>query len=166
MSALEAMARAGDRVFDRFRHRSAFGLTEAAAVDADLSSLRGHKYAVLVTFRRDGTPVPSPVWFALDYLDLAYIKTADGVGKVKRIRRDCRVLIAASTARGKPTGTAIRANARLLPQVEWPQAEQALARAYGRGRRASEFLLGSTGPVAYLEITPRDRGASSKSERA
>lgn len=155
MRALERLARAGDRLFDRFRHHAAFDLTEATAVDGHLASLQGHDYAVLVTFRRNGEPVPSPVWFGVDRVGRAYVKTAEDVGKVKRIHGNNRVLIAPCTARGKPTGPAVRATARLLPPERWGQAEAALTAAYGIGRGISERFLTSTGPVTYLEISPR-----------
>src|SRR5687768_8530199 len=88
MSSSERMARFSDRVFDRLRDKRAFALTEARAVDGDLDSLRGHKYAVLVTFRRDGEAVPSPVWFGVDAAGRAYLKTRYDAAKVKRLRND------------------------------------------------------------------------------
>jgi uncharacterized protein len=157
VNMIERVARMTDRAFDRARHTAAFRLDESAAVEEDLGSLRGRKYTLLVTFRRDGTPVPSPVWAAVDERGRAYVKTAADVGKVKRVRHDDRVLLAPSTARGRPTGPAIKATARILGPDEWPHAEQTLAAAYGIGRRASEALLGTSGAPAYFEIVPRGR---------
>jgi PPOX class probable F420-dependent enzyme len=48
----------------------------------DFSSLRGHKYCLLSTFRQNGEAVPTPVWFGLAY-GKVYIRTEAGVGKVK-----------------------------------------------------------------------------------
>jgi len=159
MSAFERMARFSDRMFDRVRDKGAFSLTDDEAVDGDFGSLRGHTYAVLVTFRRNGHAVPSPVWFGLDGAGHAYVKTRHDAGKVKRLRNDARVLVGPSNARGKPTGPAIRGAGRLLAEEEWPRAEQALAAAYGAGRRISERVLGGPAEMAaYLEIKPR-RGA-------
>ena len=155
MTLTERLGRLGDRLFDRTRDRRAFAIGAADGIDADLSSLRGHTYAVVVTFRRSGDAVPSPVWFALDDRGRAFFKTRHDAGKVKRLRNDARVLIAPSNARGRPTGPAIRGTGRVLPTDEWPHAEATLAAAYGRGRRVSERLLG--GPqehAAYVEITP------------
>ena len=156
MSAIERAARIADRLFDRARHRGAFELDEANAADGDLRSLEGHKYVLLVTFRRDGTAVPAPVWCAIDDGGRAFVKTAADVGKVRRVRNDSRVLLAPCTARGKPVGPAVRASARVLPPEEWAHAERTLAAAYGAGRRASEAMLGSAGQPAYLEITARN----------
>ena len=145
-----------DRVFDRMRSKRAFTLDESNAIDGDLSSLRGKSYAVLVTFRRNGEAMPSPVWFGIDDQGRVYVKTRADVGKVKRLRHDPRALLAPSTSRGKPTGPAIRATGRELPEDEWHHAEATIAAAYGRSRAMSERVLG--GPedqAAYLELMPR-----------
>ncbi|MDQ1396118.1 MAG: hypothetical protein QOG64_1377 [Acidimicrobiaceae bacterium] len=155
MSAFERLARFSDRMFDSLRDKRAFTLTDDAATDGDFESLRGHKYAVVATFRRNGNVVPSPVWFGIDHRGHAYLKTRHDAGKVKRLRHDSRALIAPSNLRGKPTGGAVRGTGRVLPQAEWAHAEETLKAAYKTGRRISERVLG--GPqdmVAYIEITP------------
>ena len=155
MSAFERVARLGDRMFDRLRDDRAFTVGAGDGIDADLTSLRGHTYAVVVTFRRNGDAVPSPVWFGLDDAGRVFVKTRRDAGKVKRLRNDARVLIAPSNARGRPTGPAIRGTGRLLPADEWPHAEATLAAAYGAGRRISERVLGGPDELAaYVEITP------------
>lgn len=156
IALLERIARASDRVFDRLRVPDAFTITDDEAIDASLEALRGHRYAVVVTFRRNGDPVPSPVWIAVDGNGFGYVKTAPYAGKVKRLRNDNRVLIAPSNVRGKPTAPAIRAAARVLPPDEWPRAEAALADAQGILRASFERLLGSRRELsAYIEMTPR-----------
>jgi hypothetical protein len=62
----ERIGRSLNRVYDRMRDPAAFRVRAEDAVDGDFEALRGHKYAVVVTFRRSGEPVPSPVWLALD----------------------------------------------------------------------------------------------------
>lgn len=51
MSAFEQLLRFGDREFDRLRDKRAFFVAEDAAIAGDFESLRGHAYAVFVTFR-------------------------------------------------------------------------------------------------------------------
>jgi PPOX class probable F420-dependent enzyme len=156
MGPIERIARFSDRVFDRLRDRAAFSLTEHDAIDGDFASLRGRTYAVLVTFRRNGEAVPSPVWFAIDDSGAAYVKTRHDAGKVKRLRNDSRALLAPSNLRGKPAGPAVRAIGRVLPEDGWAHAEDTLAGAYGPGRKISEGLLGGPdGVAAYIELTPR-----------
>src|SRR5215210_7389525 len=94
MSAFERFARFSDRMFDRLRDKGAFTLTDSDAIDGDFESLRGRKYAVVVTFRRNGDAMPSPVWFGVDETGNVYLKTRHDAGKVKRLRNDSRALIA------------------------------------------------------------------------
>jgi PPOX class probable F420-dependent enzyme len=84
---------------------------------------------VVTTYKRDRSAVPTPVNVVV-HGDHAYFRTWSTAGKAKRLRRDQRVLIAPSTARGKPTGPAIAATARLLRAEEEEPIRQALAKKY------------------------------------
>jgi PPOX class probable F420-dependent enzyme len=155
MSIIERMSRLSNHMYDRMRDRRAFTLRAEDAVEASFDALRGHKYAVLVTFRRNGDGVPSPVWFGLDHRGRAYVHTPHDAGKVKRIRNNARTLLAPSNVRGKPTGPAICGKARILPKEEGPHAEAALAAAYGLGRKLYEGAFGGPEDMGtYLEISP------------
>ena len=85
------------------------------------------KYVLLTTYRRDGTPVGTPVNIAVEG-DRAFVRTWDTAWKVKRIRNNSEVEVAPSTLRGKPTGPAIRAHARILDGDESAYAGRAIAR--------------------------------------
>ena len=65
-----------------------------------LDVLGQSRYIRLTTFRRDGTPVPTPVWQVRDGDHLLVI-TDGTTGKVKRLRHTPRVLIAVSDQRGR-----------------------------------------------------------------
>jgi PPOX class probable F420-dependent enzyme len=91
-----------------------------------LASLRTQPTVLLTTFRRDGTPVGTPVNIAVDG-ERAYFRTWDAAGKAKRLRRDPTVEIAPSTWNGRPTGPAMRARARLLDGAEAARAAALLA---------------------------------------
>jgi PPOX class probable F420-dependent enzyme len=80
---------------------------------------------LLTTYRRDGTPVGTPVNIAVDG-DRAYFRTFDTAWKLKRIRNNPQVEIAPSTRRGKPTGAARRARARVLSGSAAEHASQAI----------------------------------------
>ena len=81
---------------------------------ADALVLGNASYMLLTTFRKDGTPVPTPVW-VVRIGDELRVWTIRDSGKVKRIRRRSRAQIARCTVRGEPRGRAIAAIARLLP---------------------------------------------------
>lgn len=155
MSIAERMGRLSNKLYDRMRSKAAFTISADAAVERDFEPLRGHKYATLVTFRKSGEAMPSPVWFGLDSEGRAYLHTMHDSGKVKRIRNNSKALIVASTTRGKPTGPVLAGAARVLPEDEWPHAEAALAAAYGTGRKIYQRVLGDAeGIGTYIEITP------------
>ena len=112
------------------------------------------KRALLVTYRRSGKPVPTPVW-AAEAGGRFYVRSERAAGKVKRLRRDPRLLVAPCTVRGKPLGAPFEASARVLDAAEEPVGEFALAARYGLGRelfeRAMDILRVD---MCYLEITP------------
>ncbi|HWM02322.1 MAG TPA: PPOX class F420-dependent oxidoreductase [Actinophytocola sp.] len=83
----------------------------------DLSHLADAKYILLTTFRRDGTPVPTPLWHAVRD-GVVYTSTREGLGKLKRMRNNQNVTISACTLRGKVIGPTYPARARLLSGAE------------------------------------------------
>jgi PPOX class probable F420-dependent enzyme len=87
------------------------------------------KTIAVTTYKRDGTPSTSPISIAVDG-DHAYIRTWHTSWKAKRLRRNPTVLIAPSTGRGRPTGQALAAKARLLGGDEARHARQLLAAKY------------------------------------
>jgi hypothetical protein len=85
-------------------------------------------WTVLVTtYRRDGSPVGTPVNLAVEG-DHAYFRTYDKTGKVKRLRHHPEIELAPSTLRGRPTGDAVRGTARLLSGEEDRHARQEIGR--------------------------------------
>jgi len=96
---------------------------------------------LLTTYRRDGTPVGTAVNVAVDG-GRAFVRTPHRTGKVKRLRNDPNVEITPSTFLGKPTGHAIRAQARLLSGDEAKHASKALAQKY-------RILQGVLVPLAH-----------------
>jgi PPOX class probable F420-dependent enzyme len=92
-----------------------------------LESLRRTKTILLTTFKRDGTPVATPVSIAFDG-DRAFFRSYDKAWKTKRIRNNQSVEAAPATVRGKPTGPNVQAQAVLLPGDQAEIAARALAR--------------------------------------
>ena len=118
--------------------------------------LRGHKYCLLVTYKRNGHAVPTAVWFGLRD-GRVFIRTEAEVAKVKRIRNDPHVRLAPCDARGKPLGAPAEGRARVLdhPSPEESEAESALKANYGLGRRVYErvdAVLGAA--LVYIEVAP------------
>ena len=82
---------------------------------------------LLTTFKRDGTPVGTPVNIAVEG-DHAYVRTWDTAWKMRRMRNNPHVTVAPSTVLGRPTGPAISARARILDGEESAHASRLLAR--------------------------------------
>lgn len=99
-----------------------------------LEQLGDEQYLLVTTFRRDGTPVPTPVW-AVREGDALLVWTVGDSGKVKRIRRDGAVTVAACTVRGTPKGDPVPARAELLGADGGAAVRELIKRKYGlRGR--------------------------------
>lgn len=132
------------------------GARDAATMPrtGSLQEVASAKRTLLISYRRDGTPVPTPVWAAPDG-GLLYVRSERRAGKVKRLRNDARMLIAPCTVRGEPLGAPLEARGRVLETTEEPLAERALARRYGLGRalfeRAMDVLRVD---MCFLELTP------------
>ncbi|MFG2017848.1 PPOX class F420-dependent oxidoreductase [Actinomadura geliboluensis] len=140
---------------DRVRHSSARRVDVAQA--SRFAGLRGHGTVLVVTFRRDGTAVPTPLSCVMEDGRLL-ASTAPDSGKVKRIRRDPRALLAPATVRGRPVGPAVAAAARILEGGDAERAERILAGRFGMARRLYRRVIGvRPGETAYLEFTPGDR---------
>jgi PPOX class probable F420-dependent enzyme len=112
-----------DRLHDVLR-----GDEKEAAVETFERFRRQHT-VVLTTFRRDGTPVPTPVSFAVNTGPTkAYVTTWSTAGKAKRIGHDPHVTVAPSTFRGRVTGADVQAIAQLLTDAESDHARRLLRR--------------------------------------
>jgi len=145
-------------VYDRMRHKTAFASAARPGTAEDFAGLREHRYALLVTFRRDGTTVPTPVWFALLDDHRLVTHTEERTAKVRRIRRDPRARVFPCDPRGKQLGPGVEATARILAtEHERELAEAALDRRYGRGRRIYDKLMVDESGMVYLELTPAAR---------
>ena len=99
--------------------------TTATTTTTDLARER---FVSVTTFKRDGTPVSTPVWVAGEDGTLLVISEAES-WKVKRIRRNGHVRVAPCSARGAPHGEPIEAEATI--DDDTTTVEQLLARKYG-----------------------------------
>ena len=114
---------------------------------------------LLTTYRRDSTPVGTPVSIAVDEGGRrAFIRTWDTAGKMKRIRRNPMAEVAPSTFRGRPTGPAIRVQARVLEGEEATSAARALARKHRvlHGILVPRLHRLRRNTTVHIELTPID----------
>jgi PPOX class probable F420-dependent enzyme len=117
--------------------------------------LEGESYLSLVTYRRDGRGVATPVWFAADGSSL-WVFSARDAGKVKRLRNSPRARVAACDVRGNVHGPWHDAQAFLCDDpARIARANALLLSKYGWQMRLTDLfsrLSGRYARRAYLEI--------------
>ncbi|MFJ9599677.1 PPOX class F420-dependent oxidoreductase [Streptomyces althioticus] len=108
--------------------------------DALRDRLGAGKYLLLTSYRKNGTPVATPVWVVRDG-DALGVWTAADSWKVKRIRARGDVLVGPCDMRGNPTGDQVPAAAEICDAATTARYRQLIARKYGLMGRLT--LLGS-----------------------
>lgn len=114
----------------------------------------------LTTFRRDGTPVATPVWVVnLDGERLGFW-TSSGSGKAKRLAHTARVTVAPSDARGRAkAGTEpVEATARLVTGAELEEIRKRVVAKYGVMTKFTKLLATISGALRGKRIPYGDRG--------
>ena len=101
---------------------------------SDRTAVLTAQYVALTTYRRDGTPVTTPVWAAAEGESLFLFSNA-AAGKVKRLRNSSRAAIAPCTATGKVTGAQLPAEAFNLTNDQMPKVWTLLTKKYGMAAR-------------------------------
>ena len=115
-----------------------------------VGSLARERYISLTTFKADGTAVSTPVWVVSDDGERLLVWTGGSTWKVKRIRRNPRVLVAASTFRGKEKGERFEATARIVDDVD---VEALVRRKYGWQKRLLDRMNSKDAAWATIEIS-------------
>lgn len=115
------------------------------------------KYVSLTTYRKDGTPVATPVWQVTDD-GTTYVISDAGAWKVKRIRNNPQVTVTPCSVRGKiPAGApTVTGTARVLDERESLAARELVARRYLLSRVGNWFvrtLRIKRNPVIGIAIT-------------
>src|SRR5215471_10203462 len=87
------------------------------------------KYLSLTTFKRDGTAVATPVWFATEAGKILVVTDAESY-KVRRIRHNPSVTVAECTASGRLCRPPVPARAQILTHHEAPRTRKLMARKY------------------------------------
>ncbi|MER8030061.1 PPOX class F420-dependent oxidoreductase [Streptomyces bauhiniae] len=108
--------------------------------DALVSRLGSGKYLLVTSYRKDGSPVATPVWVVPDGDALGVWTAADSY-KVKRIRRRADVLVGPCDMRGRSTGAPHPAHAEIADPATTARYRTLIARKYGLAGRLT--LLGS-----------------------
>lgn len=108
--------------------------------DASLARLGAGKYLLVTTYRKNGTPVATPVWVVRDG-DALGVWTVSDSWKVKRVRNRADVLVGPCDVRGRPTGEQVPGTGEICDAATTARYRRLLARKYGVLGRLT--LLGS-----------------------
>ena len=155
MSVIRRLTDLQYRVLDRLRHRDAFRLADRPATAADFTGLHGARQCLVVSFKRSGEAVPTPVNFGLSDETHLYFRCEPRSAKALRIRRDPEVLVAPCDFRGKPTGAAARGTARVVSPADRDRADAVVAANWTPAMRALERGLDRMPlDLVYVEVTP------------
>lgn len=124
------------------------------SLDAEIGQSR---YVSLTTYRKDGTPVATPVWHVLDGAEMFIVSEANA-WKVKRIRNNSRVMVTVCNIRGKiaPGAPSAEGTARLLDSAATEAGRALIARKYlmsRLGNLAVRVLRLRRPPVIGIAVT-------------
>jgi len=148
------------RVFDRVRHPRAFEVAREEGTAHDFEGFEGARQALVVTFKRSGEPVPTPINFGLSADGRLYFRSEPHVAKIKRLKRDPHVRVCPCNLRGKPRGPMVECTARVLPEVEEERAHSIVESNWRPDVKLLERTYDRIGvPEVYVELSP-DGGSS------
>jgi uncharacterized protein len=98
--------------------------------NTSLEQFSGRRYINLESYKKNGEPKQTPVQ-SLERDGLIYVRTGPRTWKVRRIRRNPHVRIVPSDRSGKPIGTWVEGEARVLEGEERNQMLKVFRKEYG-----------------------------------
>ncbi len=117
----------------------------------NLDEIKSNKYISLETYRKNGQPVQTPVWFVIKE-NLIYVVTRSKTGKVKRLKNNPQVKVALCTMKGNITGEWISGTVKILDQTQTNEAVKMRDKKYGFIAKIAKFLSKSKGEFFAFTI--------------
>ena len=125
-----------------------------------LGALGTADYVLLTTFRKNGTPVPTPLW-AVERDGKLYVWTVTDSWKVERLRRNPTVTLQPCDFKGKPHGEVVHGTGRILDAADSARVRGMIRRKYWLSGPLVVFgsilRRGKTGTIG-IELEPADPG--------
>ena len=116
-----------------------------------LDQFLDQKYINLETYKKDGTPIKTPVWFVIDN-DIIYVITRDSTGKVKRLRNNHDVKIVSCSFKGEPKSEWIKGKAENITGDEANRVINLRKKKYGMFARLSGIFTSQKGNLMVYSI--------------
>jgi len=109
------------------------------------------KYINLETYKKDGTPIRTPVWFVIDK-NLIYVITRDSTGKVKRLGNNQNVRIVPCSFKGEPKNEWVKGAAEKIRGEEADKVIKLRKKKYGMFARLIGIFTSKKGNIVVYSI--------------
>ena len=125
-------------------------------MDSRFNQFIDQKYLSLETYKRDNTPVQTPVWFVIDN-DQLYITTKETTGKVKRLRNNQNARIAVCSMKGDIKSNWVDVGLEKIPEESNVEKIVKLRKKkYGFSARLVSMFTSQKGKTMAYSIQVRD----------
>ena len=125
-------------------------------MDSRFDQFIDQKYLSLETYKRDNTPVQTPVWFVIDN-DQLYITTKETTGKVKRLRNNQNARIAVCSMKGDIKSNWVDVGLEKIPEESNVEKIVKLRKKkYGFSARLVSMFTSQKGKTMAYSIQVRD----------
>ena len=109
------------------------------------------KYINLETYKKDGTPIRTPVWFVINN-DLIYVITRDSTGKVRRLKNNQDVRIVPCSFKGEPKNGWVKGKVEKIAGEAADKAIKLRKKKYGMSARLIGLFTSQKGNLVVYSI--------------
>ena len=125
-------------------------------MDSRFDQFIDQKYLSLETYKRDSTPIQTPVWFVTEN-DQLYITTKETTGKVKRLRNNQNARIAVCSMKGDIKSDWIDVGLEKIPEEsDVEKIVKLRKKKYGFSARLISMFTSQKGKTVAYSIAVRD----------
>jgi len=125
-------------------------------MDSRFNQFIDQKYLSLETYKRDNTPIQTPVWFVIDN-DQLYITTKETTGKVKRLRNNQNARIAVCSMKGDIKSNWVDVGLeKILEESNVEKIVKLRKKKYGFSARLISMFTSQKGKTMAYSIEVRD----------
>lgn len=121
-----------------------------------MDEISNEKYINLETYKKDGTPIRTPVWFVTENNKM-YVITRESTGKVKRLKNNPKTRFAVCGFKGEIKGEWIDATAKTVQGDEAERAVKLRKSKYGFKALLAGFMTKAKGDLVVYLITPASK---------
>jgi len=116
-----------------------------------LEQFLDQKYINLETYKKDGTPIRTPVWFVIGN-DLIYVITRESTGKVKRLKHNQDVRIVPCSFKGQSKNEWVKGRAEMITGEEADEIIKLRKKKYGMFARLTGIFTSQKGNLIVYSI--------------